>query len=281
MSIMRLTIRMAVVLPQPDGPTRTQISPAGTSRRERVDRGLARRRGSAWSRRGTRARPPAGARTAPRTGRWSVWSQRRSLGGGRERAYRAGYHRPAARRARRVRGVLERVVERRQRPRAGPARWRSASRRTRRSWAAAGRADRCRSRAPRATPSKPDAPVLPWPRSTRPSGCSPAPEVRAPAVVLEAGEDARAVEPGSSTSIATLPISRGPSSRTVSQVDEPDARDRARRRARRRGRAAGSRRRRRGSTRAARRRRRAARRAWSSTRSCAHSAWSRSWPPPR
>ena len=31
MSIMRLTIRMAVVLPQPDGPTSTQISPAGTS----------------------------------------------------------------------------------------------------------------------------------------------------------------------------------------------------------------------------------------------------------
>jgi len=28
---MRLTIRMAVVLPQPDGPTSTQISPAGTS----------------------------------------------------------------------------------------------------------------------------------------------------------------------------------------------------------------------------------------------------------
>jgi hypothetical protein len=31
-SIMRLTRRMAVVLPQPDGPTRTQISPAGTSK---------------------------------------------------------------------------------------------------------------------------------------------------------------------------------------------------------------------------------------------------------
>jgi hypothetical protein len=30
MSIMRLTMRMAVVLPQPDGPTNTQISPAGT-----------------------------------------------------------------------------------------------------------------------------------------------------------------------------------------------------------------------------------------------------------
>src|SRR5215210_1622099 len=31
MSIMRLTIRIAVVLPQPEGPTSTQISPAGTS----------------------------------------------------------------------------------------------------------------------------------------------------------------------------------------------------------------------------------------------------------
>ncbi len=31
MSIRRLTIRMAVVLPQPEGPTSTQISPAGTS----------------------------------------------------------------------------------------------------------------------------------------------------------------------------------------------------------------------------------------------------------
>ena len=30
MSIMRLTIRIAVVLPQPEGPTSTQISPDGT-----------------------------------------------------------------------------------------------------------------------------------------------------------------------------------------------------------------------------------------------------------
>jgi hypothetical protein len=29
-SIMRFTMRMTVVLPQPDGPTSTQISPAGT-----------------------------------------------------------------------------------------------------------------------------------------------------------------------------------------------------------------------------------------------------------
>ena len=31
-STIRLAIRIAVVLPQPDGPTSTQISPAGTSR---------------------------------------------------------------------------------------------------------------------------------------------------------------------------------------------------------------------------------------------------------
>src|SRR3954465_4621588 len=31
-STVRLAIRIAVVFPQPDGPTRTQISPAGTSR---------------------------------------------------------------------------------------------------------------------------------------------------------------------------------------------------------------------------------------------------------
>ena len=30
-STVRLTSRIAVVLPQPEGPTRTQISPAGTS----------------------------------------------------------------------------------------------------------------------------------------------------------------------------------------------------------------------------------------------------------
>ena len=40
-SIIRLTIRMAVVLPQPDGPTSTQTSPAGTVERQVVDRRLA------------------------------------------------------------------------------------------------------------------------------------------------------------------------------------------------------------------------------------------------
>jgi hypothetical protein len=38
-SIMRLTIRIAVVFPQPDGPTSTQISPAGTSSESRSTAG--------------------------------------------------------------------------------------------------------------------------------------------------------------------------------------------------------------------------------------------------
>ncbi len=39
-STVRLTIRIAVVLPQPDGPTSTQISPAGTSSESSVTAGL-------------------------------------------------------------------------------------------------------------------------------------------------------------------------------------------------------------------------------------------------
>ena len=39
-STIRFAIRIAVVFPQPDGPTRTQISPASTSRRQAVDGGL-------------------------------------------------------------------------------------------------------------------------------------------------------------------------------------------------------------------------------------------------
>ena len=75
------------------------------------------------------------------------------------------------------------------------------------------------------------------------------PEVRAPAVVLESGEHAARSPGSSSTSIATLPISRGPSRADRAQVDQADARAASRRRARRSGRAADSRRRRRGSRR--------------------------------
>ena len=39
-SIMRLTIRIAVVLPQPDGPTSTQISPGGDGQATARDRRL-------------------------------------------------------------------------------------------------------------------------------------------------------------------------------------------------------------------------------------------------
>src|SRR3954447_8851746 len=41
--IIRLTIRMAVVLPPPEGPTRTQISPAGTVSESDLTAGSARR----------------------------------------------------------------------------------------------------------------------------------------------------------------------------------------------------------------------------------------------
>ena len=55
-STIRLAIRIAVVLPHPEGPTRTQISPAGTSRLSFVDRGRGRRPDRPWSPRGTRPR---------------------------------------------------------------------------------------------------------------------------------------------------------------------------------------------------------------------------------
>ena len=58
---------------------------------------------------------------------------------------------------------------------------------------------------------------------TRPSGCCAGAEVGAPAVVLEAREHLRAARgrPSSETSIATLPIRRGPSSRTVRTSSSP------------------------------------------------------------
>ena len=109
-----------------------------------------------------------------------------------------------------VRRVLEGVVEWRELAGSGPARRRSASPRTRRSWAAAGRGDRCR-------PCRARRDALdrrcrccrgPQDAAERLLAC---PEVRAAAVVLESGEHLRPGEPGSSTSMATLPISRGPS----------------------------------------------------------------------
>ena len=57
-STIRLAIRIAVVLPQPEGPTRTQISPAGTSRLSWSTGGAVGAGIDASSPRGTRPRAP-------------------------------------------------------------------------------------------------------------------------------------------------------------------------------------------------------------------------------
>ena len=274
MSIMRLTIRMAVVLPQPEGPTRTQISPGRDLEREGVDRRLGRRPRSASSRRGTRG-ARLGWRTAPRTGRCRMRSQRSPWAGRGELIGRTQTGRATSRRVRRVLQARRRggssCVARCSRAMSQSAnqaffgqqravqvgaddavargRPRSPSRRCCRARAGRGRAGArrargaCGRRGSRSPPARAAPPARARPRSRRCRSAAARPRGRS------AGRRGR-------------------------------ARGSPRRRARRRGRGAGSRRRCRGR---ARRRppRRAARRAWSSTRSCAHSAWSRSWPPPR
>ena len=213
MSIIRLTIRIAVVLPQPDGPTSTQISPAGTFERQAVDRGLGAARIALrhiaklqWLRGGTLWLVPHGAILPARGGH----------------SYPGGPPRLG------VGGVLERVVERRELARDRSARRMSQSA----NQAFLGSSGPCRyvpMTPSRRTPSAPEAPVLPWPLSTRPSGCSPAPRCVWPAWFSKPARTRRAggasSPSSSSTSIATLPIRRGPSERIVSQVDEPEPRD--------------------------------------------------------
>ena len=67
--------------------------------------------------------------------------------------------------------------------------------------------------------------MLPWPLSTRPSARSPAPRCVRPAWFSKPARTPRGPSSSSSTSIATLPIRRGPSERTVSQIDEAEAGD--------------------------------------------------------
>ena len=150
-------------------------------------------------RRGAGARAQrAGGRRIRAIRRSSALAFRRILvGASRSRCRRTSPHaRGAAARGRRavhprrarglgVRGDLERVVERRQRSRPrSPAPSPPASPRTPCSSAAAGRAcrsrSRCRARPPR-TPSVPSEPLFPLPRSTRPSGSTPAPRYVRPA----------------------------------------------------------------------------------------------------
>ena len=68
--------------------------------------------------------------------------------------------------------------------------------------------------------------MLPWPFRTRPSGCSPAPSMRAAGVVLEAGEDA----PGGAVAVEVdLDRDVADQARAVGadrlEVDEAEARD--------------------------------------------------------
>ena len=75
---------------------------------------------------------------------------------------------------------------------------------------------------PCSTPSKPDDPLLPWPLQHAAERLLAGAELRAPAVVLEAREDPRRPSSSRRTSIATLPMSREPSSeRIVSRSTSP------------------------------------------------------------
>ena len=123
-----------------------------------------------------------------------------------------------------VRGALESVVERlevRASPRSGArARGRSGGRRARRSWAAAARAGRCRSGCRAARPRGRRCRCCRSRLRTLPNGSAPGPRrVRPPWF----SKPAIVCGPSSPrwASIVTLPISRGPSSRTVSRSAMP------------------------------------------------------------
>ena len=277
MSIMRLTIRIAVVLPQPDGPTSTQISPAGTSSessstaarsRARIALGhVAELERGGLLRLATAPRDWAvvefmlAAASWPRVGRPYRFTRRRRGAPACAASSSASSSGASSRRGR-ARGdqpVGEPGVLRQQRA------------------VQVGADDRVRAAA---HALEAVAPVVAVALEHAAERLLARPEVRAPAVVLEAGEHAARGPPSSrSTSIATLPISRGPSARGPSRGRRGRRPGSPRRRARSGGRAAGSRRRRRG--------RRAAlgggvqRVALGRTRSSAHRRWSRSWPPPR
>ena len=146
------------------GPTRTQMSPAGTSRGVSTAGRWHLR--NAWSRRGTRG-APRGMRTAPRTGRVRCGHRGSLGGGGGELSTSTQTGRSASLRMRRV---LQRVVER-LRPRAGATGDEPVG-----EPRVLGQ-QRAVQDVPitpsRTTPSKPTPPVLPCPRKTLPSGRSP------------------------------------------------------------------------------------------------------------
>ena len=77
---------------------------------------------------------------------------------------------------------------------------------------------------PARTPSSPSAPLLPWPRMTRPSGSTPGAQVGAAAVVLEAGDLQRrpVAEVGLDRDVADQPR---PGVADGLEVDEAEALD--------------------------------------------------------
>ena len=220
----------------------------GDLERERVDGGRVGAGVAAWSRRRTPARPPRGSRTAPRTGRWWIWS-RGSPGEGAADATHGLMAFPV--RARR-RGARPRAPRPRACRRAVPARRVAVQRRGGEPVGEPGvlgqqravqvGADDRAVRPPR-TPSKPERPSLPWPRRTRPSGARAAPSrVRPPWFSKPASTCGAPSEVDLDGDVADQPravLAHG------LEVDEADAGEPLAVRARRRGRAAGSRRRRR------------------------------------
>ena len=228
--------------------------------------------------------------------RWCVWPHRRSAAAsratppphaGHQRCARdagRGRHEPAQLTARPparrpgVRAASEPSSSAGSWPARDRARWRSASRRTRRSSAAADRAGRCRSRCPRRTPSSPSRPLLPWPRSTRPSGVASGPSCVRPPWFSKPASTRRVarLELDLDRDVADQPRAVG--AHRV-EVDAGRPRAASRRRARRSARAAGSRRTPPGCT-APRAAAACSASRLTSARSSAQSRWSRSWPPP-
>ena len=174
MSIIRLTIRIAVVLPQPDGPRARRSRPQGPRSSGRRWRARA-ARGSAWRRGRTqpwRRLPPTSRTTAPLDGRCVRRTRETATGrgtGAGGRIYRLRSGTGGAARGR-VGRVLEPVVERRQRSVEAERRLHEPVRepgvlRQQRA-VEVGPDDGAVARRPRT----PRAPSFPWPRSTRPSG---------------------------------------------------------------------------------------------------------------
>ena len=120
-----------------------------------------------------------------------------------------------------VSGVFEHGHRARPATAPAPAPWRSTSRRTRRSWAAGDRAGRCRLRCHGGPPQRRCARRCRARAGRVPAPSRPAPESVRPPWFSNPARTRR--RPGSSsTSMATLPIRRGPSPRTVIRSTQAD-----------------------------------------------------------